>query len=89
MDDGCLPRQLFYGEMSEGKLRKRFKDTIKYYLKQSGLSLDQWEEMASDWRKWRKLIHDCIESFENSRMQDSAYKRLILKDEQGLAPGPR
>ena len=44
--------------------------------------------MASDRSKWRKLIHESIESFENSRMQYSAYKRLIHKGEQGLAPGP-
>ena len=49
MDDGRLPRQLFFGEMWEGKRsalkpKKRFKDTIKYYLKQSGLSVDQWEK---------------------------------------------
>ena len=47
-----LPRQLFYGEMWEGKRsalkQKRFKDTIEYYLKQSGLPVNQWEKMASD-----------------------------------------
>ena len=48
-DDGRLPRQLFYGERWEGKRsalkpKKRFKDTIKYHLKQSGLSVDQWEK---------------------------------------------
>ena len=53
MDDGHLPRQLFYVEMWEGKRsalkpKKRIKDTIKYYLKQSGLPVDQWEKMASD-----------------------------------------
>ena len=37
--------------------------------------------MASDRNKWRKLIHESIESFENSRMQYSAYKRLIRKGE--------
>ena len=94
MVDGRLPRQLFYGEMWEGKRsalkpKKRFKDPIKYYLKQSGLPVDQWEKMASDRSKWRKLIHESIESFENSRMQHSAYKRLIGKDEQGQAPGPQ
>ena len=52
-DDGRLPRQLFYGEMWEGKKsalkpKKRFKDTIEYYLKQSGLPVDHWEKMASD-----------------------------------------
>ena len=87
-------KALFYGEIWEGKRsalkpKKRFKDTMKYYLKQSGLSVDQWEEMASDRSKWRKLIHESIESFENSRMQYSAYKRLIRKGEQDPAPGPQ
>ena len=71
------------------KSRKRFKDTIKCYLKQSELPVDQWEKMASDRSKWRKLIHECIESFENSRMQYSAYKSLIRKGELGPAPGPQ
>ena len=30
-----------------------------------------------------------VESFENSRMQYSAYKHLIRKGEQGPAPGPQ
>ena len=29
------------------------------------------------------MIYESIESFENSRMQYSAYKRLIHKSEQG------
>ena len=53
MDDGRLPRQLFYSEIWEGKrnslkLKKRFKYTIIYYLKQSRLSVDQWKKTASD-----------------------------------------
>ena len=49
IDDGSLPRQLFYGELWERKRsalkeKNRFKDTIKYYLKQSGLSVDQWKK---------------------------------------------
>ena len=46
-------------------------------------------KMASDRSKWRKLIHESIESFENSRMQYSAYKRLIHKGEQGVTLGPQ
>ena len=34
-------------------------------------------------------IYISIESFENSRMQYSAYKHLIRKGEQGPAPGPQ
>ena len=48
--------------------------------------MDQWEEMASNGIKWLKLIHESIESFENSRIQYSAYKRLIRKGERGPAP---
>ena len=71
------------------KTKKRFRDTIKYYLKQSRLPVDQWEKMASDRSKWRKLIQESIESFENSRMQYSANKRLIRKGEQGPASSPQ
>ena len=42
--------------------------------------------MASNGIKWLKLIHESIESFENSRIQYSAYKRLIRKGERGPAP---
>ena len=71
------------------KPKKRFKDTIKYYLKQSGLPVDQWGKMASDRSMWRKLIHESIEYFENSLMHFSACKRLIHKGELGPAPGPQ
>ena len=94
MDDVRLPRQLFYGEMWEVKRsalkpKKRFKDTMKYYLKKSGLPVDQWEKMASDRSKWWKLIHKSIESFENSHMQYSACKHHIRKGKQSPAPGPQ
>ena len=94
MDDSRLPMQLFYGEMWEGKKsalkpKKRFKDIIKYYLKKSGQPVNQWEKMVSDRSKWRKLIHESIESFKNSRMQYSAHKRLVPKGEEGPAPRPQ
>ena len=80
---------MWEGKGSALKPKKRFNDTIKYYLKQSGLPVNQWEKMASDRSKWRKLIHESIESFDNSRMQYSTYQRLISKGEQGPAPGPQ
>ena len=58
-------------------------------VKQSGLSVDQWGKMASDRSKWRKLIHESIESFENRCIQYSAHKRLIRKGEQSPAAGPQ
>ena len=43
--------------------------------------------MVSDRSKGRKLIHESMESFENSCIQYGAYKRLIRKGEQGPVPG--
>ena len=64
MDDSRLPKQLFRGEMCEGrkkesKPKKRFKDSVKMCI-----SANQWHE----------LIHVDIESFEKSRVQYAAYK---------------
>ena len=44
-------------------------------------------KMASDRSNWRKLIHESIESFGNSRMPYSAYKCLIHRGKQDPAPG--
>ena len=89
-DDGRLPKQLFYGEMWERKksalkLKKRFKDNKIL----SETILTTCGPMASDRGKWRKLIHESIESFEDSRKQYSANKRLIRKGEQGPALCPQ
>ena len=35
------------------------------------------------------IYHESIESFDNSSMQHSVYKRLIRKSEQGPAPCPQ
>ena len=40
---------MWEGKRGALKPKKRFKDTIKYYLNQSGLPVDQWEKMAKWW----------------------------------------
>ena len=86
--DSLWPKQLFYSEMREGKRKaskpkKRFKDFVKNQIQHIG-----WRMGKMDWSLWRKLINVGIESFENSRIQYTAYKWSVRKGEQGLAPGP-
>ena len=60
-----------------------------YILSRLFQIMDHWVEMASYRSKLQKLIHGSTESFEKSRMQYSAYKRLIRRGEQGPVPGPQ
>ena len=61
MDNGRIPKQLLYGELSKGKRsvggqKKRFKDSLKASLKTLGFNLTNWELLALDRPLWRRLI---------------------------------
>ena len=45
--------------------------------------------MALDGSQWHKLIYVGIESFDNSHVQNAAYKLSVHKGEQGPASGPQ
>ena len=62
MHDDRIPKQLFYGELCHGKRtvggqRKRFKDSLKLSLKDSNISTESWESLASDRPWWRHLMN--------------------------------
>ena len=58
MPNHRLPKQLLFGELTEGKRhacgpKKRFKDTLKTSLKAFGLKTISWESTAEDRGTWR------------------------------------
>ena len=62
MSDSRIPKQLLYGELSQGVRkvggqRKRFKDSLKAYLKDFNIDITTWENSASDRPAWRGMIH--------------------------------
>ena len=62
MSDSRIPKQLLYGEPSQGARkaggqRKRFKDSLKAYLKDFNIHVITWENAASDRPAWRSIIH--------------------------------
>ena len=61
MSDERIPKQLFYGELSEGirkvgGQKKRFKDSLKVSLKNFSINTDSWETLAADRPTWCSLI---------------------------------
>ena len=61
MSDSRIPKQLLYSELSHGARkvggqRKRFKDSLKAYLKDFNIDIT-WENAASDRPAWHSMIH--------------------------------
>ena len=61
MPNERLPKQILYGELQVGKRshsgeKKRYKDTLKAFLKDFNIPTESWEQIAQDRTKWRDLI---------------------------------
>ena len=85
MDDCHLPKRLLYGEVSTGKrslgrLKLRYKDTLKASFKQCGSPYATWEESAEDRPAWRSPVKSGVSTFEERRIRDKEKKRQRRKD---------
>ena len=85
MDDSRIPKQLFYGEHSEGKRsqggqKKRYKDSLKVSLKTLQIDTSTWENAALDRPKWRSAITMGATAAEKRRMAEAEEKRRKRKD---------
>ena len=63
MNDGRLPKAVFYVELTKGKRlrggqRLRYKDVVKRHLKTTHITVDHWETLAQDRQQWRQAIHN-------------------------------
>lgn len=72
MNERRLPKQLLYGELTEGERniggqKLRYKDTIKRHLKRIDADVNTWETKARDRKQWRKIVLTAIEKVEHRR----------------------
>ena len=84
MSDSRIPKQLLYGELSQGARkvggqRKRFKDSLKAYLKDFNIDITTWENAASDRPAWRSMIHKGALHSEVQRSNAAKEKRRARK----------
>jgi hypothetical protein len=63
MTNNSIPKQVFFGELSEGKRARgrpklRFKDLCKASMTDFKIKLDLWVEMSSDQDMWRAAMRN-------------------------------
>jgi hypothetical protein len=61
MQEGRIPKDLFYGELATGKRPtgrpyKRYKDVCKQDLKDTAIEKVNWEQLAADRYTWRSVV---------------------------------
>ena len=91
MDDCLIPKQLFYGELSEGKRsrggqKKRYKDSLKASLKSLQMDTSTWENAALDRPKWRSEITMGATAADKRRMAEAEEKRRKGQDHTTIHP---
>ena len=62
VDDGRLPKDIFYGELADapcprGRPRLCYKDVLKRDMAAFGIPVATWETGALDRFSWRSAIH--------------------------------
>jgi hypothetical protein len=82
MDDRRLPKQVLYGELAVGNRRKgapkkRYKDTVNIIIR--NLNIDEnWETIAKDRSRWRRIIKEGSLTQINLRMVESGNRDISL-----------
>nr|VZI30939.1 unnamed protein product [Spirometra erinaceieuropaei] len=84
MDDERLPKRLFYGDVATGSRRqggqiRRYKDTLKSYLKRLQINPTNWEELARDRPTWRRTVKTGAAIYEANRIASAKAKREARK----------
>ena len=84
MEDTKIPKQLSYGELVNGKcprhkLQRRYKDCLKYNLKELDIDYNNWEESALYCSEWRKAVKDGCNLLETKKHGRARLKHELRK----------
>ena len=91
MPNDRLPKMIFYGQLEQGTRlqggqRKRYKDALKYQLKECEIRPEQFENIASERGSWRTLCKSAVASYEVKRVQLLQEKRRARKTKVNQPP---
>ena len=92
MEDGRIPKNLFYGELVEGKRptgrpKLRCNDVCKRDLKALNIKVDSWEAVATECLIWRQTVQKGLCRLDAMITQKSEEKRKRrMNQSQGERP---
>ena len=80
MDQGRIPKDLFYGELAigsrkTGRPRLRYKDVCKRDMKSASIETADWERLAHDRSIWRSTVREGTRNADMRRREEQAKKR--------------
>ena len=87
MPDNGFPRQVLFAQLThvtrtrDGQ-RKRFKDTVKHYMKKGKIYINAWQLMAADRPLLCRSIYQKTAKFETNRLLHDAEKRQRIKERE-------
>ena len=86
-----LPRQVFFGQLQEGKRsvggqRMRLKDRLANTMRKNGKPLTSFESLAEDRVKWRAFVHQAASTLETHRNISMSERRAKRHRDQALPP---
>ena len=84
MEDGRIPKDVFYGQLASGSRRVgrsalRFKGTCKRGMKACKIDTDTWEDAAGERAHWRQKVKQEVEHADSERGLKAADKRARRK----------
>ena len=91
MEDGRLPKDILYGQLTSGarpvgRPALRFRDACNRDMKACDISPKDWEAVPEDRTAWRQATHKGIERADEKRHQHAAEKRMRRKPKAALPP---
>ena len=90
MEDGLIPKDLLYGQLSSGCRpvacpALRYKDACKWDLKLTDTNPDSWEKLTDDRDGWCLAVRDGVRSGEEKRNLQLENKQTKRKERQQTA----
>ena len=84
MPDERMPKRILHGELmtgarSHGGQMKRFKDSLKAFLKDFGIDHNLWEKTAQNHAAWRGVINKGAAAYDSLHLETAKSKCATRK----------
>ena len=85
MEDGRIPKDIFYGELASGRRTKgrpqlRYKDVCKRDMKALDINNESWEDLAADRMMWKSTLNQHLKSGEDKLVNADVGKGACRKE---------